>query len=65
MPLDNLEVGQIVELMIDDEVFIATVYDKSTRETSVEIATRYTLDVDNTDWSISLSKNIKKGVSHE
>lgn len=37
-----------------------TVYDKSTRETCVETATHYTLDVDNTDWSISLSRNIKK-----
>lgn len=59
--LDDLKVGQKVSILIEDEFFNATVYDKSTRETSVEIATRYTLNVDNTDWSISLSKNVKKG----
>ena len=58
--LNDLIVGQKIELMIDDEIFIGTVYDKSTRETCVETATHYTLDVDNTDWSISLSKNVKK-----
>lgn len=59
--LDDLKVGQNVSILIGDEFFNATVYDRSTRETSVEIATHYTLDVDNTDWSISLSKNVKKG----
>lgn len=59
--LDDLNVGQKISILIEDELFNATVYDKSTRETSVEIATRYTIDVDNTDWSISLSRNTKKG----
>ena len=59
--LDDLKVGQKIAVLIEDEFFSATVYDRSTRETSVEIATHYTLDVDNTDWSISLSKNVKKG----
>lgn len=59
--LDDLKVGQKIAVLIEDEFFNATVYDRSTRETSVEIATRYTLNVDNTDWSISLSKNVKKG----
>lgn len=58
--LNDLTVGQKIEMMINDEIFIATVYDKSTRETRLETATRYTLDVDDTDWSISLSRNIKK-----
>ena len=58
--INDLIVGQKVEIMIDDEIFIGTVYDKSTRETCVEKATYYTLNVDNTDWSISLSRNIKK-----
>ena len=61
MPLDNLEVGQTIELMIDDEIFTATVYDKSTRETPVEVATHYTLNICNTDWSVSLSRCVKKG----
>lgn len=62
MPLDNLEVGQTIELMIDDEIFTATVYDKSTRETPVEVATYYTLNIhDKTDWHISLSRYVKKG----
>lgn len=61
MSLDNLAVGQTVELMIGDEIFTATVYDKSIRETSVEIMTHYTLNVDNTDWSVSLSRCVKKG----
>lgn len=66
MSLDNLEVGQTVELLINDEVFIATVYDKSTRETPVEVATYYTLNIHNkTDWHISLSRCVKKGVNHE
>jgi len=60
--LNDLIVGQKVEIMIDDEIFIGTVYDKSTRETRVETATHYTLNVDNTDWSISLSRNIKKRI---
>ena len=58
--LDDLHVGQKISMLIEDEHFNATVYDKSTRETSVEIATHYTIDVDNTDWSISLSRNTKK-----
>lgn len=58
--LDDLNVGQKISILIEDELFNATVYDKSTRETSVEIATHYTIDVDNTDWSISLSRNTKK-----
>lgn len=61
MPLDNLEVGQTVELMINYEIFTATVYDKSIRETPVEVATYYTLNIRNTDWSISLSRCVKKG----
>lgn len=66
MSLDNLEVGQMVELMINDEIFIATVYDKSTRETPIEVSTYYTLNIHNkTDWHISLSRNVKKGVNHE
>lgn len=61
MSLDNLEVGQTVELLINDEIFTATIYDKSIRETPVEIMTYYTLGIDNTDWSVSLSRCVKKG----
>ncbi len=59
--MKDFNVGEKIQILIDDEIFNAVVSDKSVRETRCEITTHYWLDVNENGWSISLSKVLKKG----
>lgn len=56
--MKDLKVGEKIQILIDDEIFDATVYDISRRETRREESISYSLNIINTDWSISLHRNI-------
>ncbi len=58
--MKDFNVGEKIQILIDDEIFDAVVSDKSVRETRCEITTSYWLDIQKTGWSISLSKLFKK-----
>lgn len=58
--MKNFNVGEKIQILIDDTIFNAVVSDKSVRETRCEITTSYRLDVSENGWSISLSKVLKK-----
>lgn len=59
--MKDFNVGEKIQILIDDTIFNAVVSDKSVRETRCEITTNYWLDVSENGWSISLSKVLKKG----
>lgn len=59
--MKDFNVGEKIQILIDDIIFNAVVSDKSVRETRCEITTNYWLDVSENGWSISLSKVLKKG----
>lgn len=56
--MKDLKVGERVQILIGDEIFDATVYDISRRETEREESISYSLNIINTDWSVSLHRNI-------
>lgn len=56
--MKDLKVGEKIQILIDDEIFDATVYDISRRETEREESISYSLNIINTDWSVSLHRNI-------
>ncbi len=56
--MKDLKVGERVQILIEDEIFDATVYDISRRETEREESISYSLNIINTDWSVSLHRNI-------
>lgn len=58
--MKDFNVGEKIQILIDDIIFNAVVSDKSVRETRCEITTNYWLDVSENGWSISLSKVLKK-----
>lgn len=58
--MKDFNVGEKIQILIDDTIFDAVVSDKSVRETRCEITTNYWLDVSKNGWSISLSKVLKK-----
>ncbi len=58
--MKDFNVGEKIQILIDDEIFEAVVSDKSVRETRCEITTHYWLDVCKNGWSISLSKVLEK-----
>ena len=43
--MKDFNVGEKIQILIDDEIFDAVVSDKSVRETRCEIATYYWLDI--------------------
>ena len=59
--MKDFNVGEKIQILVDDTIFNAVVSDKSVRETRCEITTNYWLDVSENGWSISLSKVLKKG----
>lgn len=56
--MKDFKVGERVQILIEDEIFDATVYDISRRETEREESISYSLNIINTDWSVSLHRNI-------
>lgn len=58
--MKDLKVGERVQILIDDEIFDATVYDISRRETEREESISYSLNIINTDWSVSLHRITEK-----
>ncbi len=56
--MKDFKVGEKIQILIDDEIFDATVYDISRRETEREESISYSLNIINTDWSVSLHRNI-------
>lgn len=58
--MKDFKVGEKIQLLIDDEIFDATVYNRSLRETEREESISYSLNIINTDWSISLHRITEK-----
>ncbi len=56
--MKDFKVGEKIQILIEDEIFDATVYDISRRETEREESISYSLNIINTDWSVSLHRNI-------
>lgn len=58
--MKDFKVGEKIQILIDDEIFDATVYDISRRETEREESISYSLNILNTGWSVSLHRITEK-----
>ena len=58
--MKNFKVGEKVLITLNDEAYQSVVSDRSIRETSQEITTHFSFDLDQTGWRLTLSKTVEK-----